>query len=291
MTPRDDRRDVRLGLAAACIGTAIWGSAAPLGKAIAAPALVMLLWRQVIATAVLGAIVAARRRPLRRADMRASIYAAAMFGAHLIGFFGAARLTSVAVVVLIYALAPVFIIPIARATLGERPQASVITLAAVAIIGVALVVSGGASRGSHPGWGLLLSIANMGLWVWWSLVAKRARTRQVDTLTWLLFANAGALGVLAVVTLATGQDLGAVDGSDWLRVLALAIGSGLLGHGLNLWAYRHIDVGLASVIGLGEPVLAALGAALFLGESLSVRQAFGIALVIAAIGLVTYRNR
>jgi len=63
-----------------------------------------------------------------------------------------------------------------------------------------------------------------------------------------------------------------------------------LGHGLNTWALGHVDVGLASVIGLGEPVLAALGAALFLSEPLGPVQVTGIAIVIAAVAVVVVRT-
>jgi len=92
------------------------------------------------------------------------------------------------------------------------------------------------------------------------------------------------------VALAMGENLGAIHGTDWLRVGALAIGSGLMGHGLNTWALGHVDVGLASVIGLGEPVLAALGAAVFLSEPLGPVQVTGIAIVIAAVAIVVARS-
>ncbi|HUP74064.1 MAG TPA: DMT family transporter [Acidimicrobiales bacterium] len=287
---RSARRERALGLAAVCAGTALWGSAAPLGKSIDAPPLVLLVWRQIIALTVLVAFLALRRRPIRREDVRASRYAALMFGVHLIGFFGAARLTSVAVVLLIYALAPVLIIPIAALLLHERPTRFVVVLGVVAIVGVALVVTTGSSQGSNPTLGLVVSIGNLLLWVVWSLVIKGARMGRVDTATWMLCANIGAFIVVLTVALIMREDLGAIHGYDWLRVIALAVGPGLIGHGLNTWALGHVDVGLASVIGLGEPVLAALGAAIFLSEPLGAIQITGIAIVIAAVALVVARS-
>ena len=213
-----------------------------------------------------------------------------MFGVHLIGFFGAARLTSVAVVLLIYALAPVLIIPIAALLLHERPTRTVVVLGIVAIIGVALVVTTGAPQGSNPTLGLIVSIGNLLLWVVWSLVIKGARVRRVDTATWMLCANVGAFVVVLTVALVLGEDLGAINGTDWLLVVALAVGPGLVGHGLNTWALGHVDVGLASVIGLGEPVLAALGAAIFLSEPLGALQLTGIVIVIAAVAIVVARS-
>ena len=284
------RHERALGLAAVCAGTVMWGSAAPLGKAVDAPPLVLLVWRQVIALTVLVLFMVLRGRRVRREDVRASRFAALMFGVHLIGFFGAARLTSVAVVLLIYALAPVLIIPIAALLLHERPTRAIVMLGAVAIVGVALVVTTGSPHGSNPALGLVVSIGNLALWVVWSLTIKGARTRRVDTATWMLCANVGALVLVLAVALLVGENLGAVHGADWLRVAALAVGPGLIGHGLNTWALGHIDVGLASVIGLGEPVLAALGAAMFLGEPLGAVQITGIAIVIAAVAIVVVRS-
>jgi len=252
--------------------------------------LVLLVWRQIIALTVLAIFMLVRHRPLRREDIRASRFAALMFGVHLIGFFGAARLTSVAVVLLIYALAPVLIIPIAALLLHERPTRAIVVLGVVAIVGVALVVTTGAPQGSNPTLGLIVSIGNLLLWVVWSLVIKGARVRRVDTATWMLCANVGAFVVVFTVALLLGEDLGAIHGTDWLLVGALAIGPGLVGHGLNTWALGHVDVGLASVIGLGEPVLAALGAAVFLSEPLGPVQVTGIVIVIAAVAIVVARS-
>ena len=148
----------------------------------------------------------------------------------------------------------------------------------------------GTTQGSNPALGLVVSIGNLALWVLWSLTIKGARIRRVDTATWMLCANVGALVLILTVAIVVGEDLGAVHGTDWLRVAALAVGPGLVGHGLNTWALGHVDVGLASVIGLGEPVLAALGAALFLSEPLGPVQVAGIAIVIAAVAVVVARS-
>lgn len=289
-SPADAHR--RAGLAAACIGTVFWGSAAVLGKAVDAHAFVMLTWRQLIAIAALGGFIVATRHRVTVEQLRRSWYAAAFFGLHLIGFFQAARYTSVAIVVLIYALAPVLIIPLAALRMGERPTKAMVVLAVVAVAGVSLVVLGDTGeRGSRPLLGFLMSVGNLVLWVWWNLRLKRARMAGVDPLAWLLAANIGGFIVVLIAALVAGQDITAVETGDWWRIAALAVGSGLLGHGLNTWALRHIPVGLASIIGLGEPVLSALGAALFLSESLRWPQSLGIAIVIAAVALAVARER
>jgi drug/metabolite transporter (DMT)-like permease len=52
------------------------------------------------------------------------------------------------------------------------------------------------------------------------------------------------------------------------------------------WAHAHVDVTTSSVLVLGEPVLATIGAAVFLGESFNFAQALGMAGVVAALAVL-----
>jgi drug/metabolite transporter (DMT)-like permease len=278
----------RLGIAAAVTATVFWASAAVLGKAIEAPTLVMLTWREVFAVTALLAFAAARGHRFRRADLLASAPAMPLFAVHVTLFFAAVELTSVAIVVLIYALAPLILIPLGAWRFGERPAPVVWLLALVTLGGIALVVTSGESHGSNPRLGVLISILNVFGWVAFSFGSKGARARGVPTLTWLLAANVGALVFTFVGCLLHGDSLGAVSGADWPRIVALGLIPGLVGHGLMIWAYRSVDVSLTSVIAVGEPVLSAAGAALFLGERLRVSQVVGIVIVCGAVAGVAY---
>ena len=274
------------GVGAAVVATMFWASAAVLGKSIKAPTLVMLTWREIFAVSALGAFAVARRHRFTAADLRASAPAVVLFAIHVIIFFASLQLTSVAIVVLIYALAPMLIMPLAAWQFGERPAPIVWALALVSVGGIALVVGNSDDHGSNPRLGVLISIFNVVAWVAFTFASKRVRSNGVPTLTWLMVANIGALMFSALGTVVTGQSFGAMHNSDWWRVVALALIPGLTGHALMVWAYRSIDVSLASVIAVGEPVLGTAGAAIFLGESLRAAQVGGIAVVCAAVTLV-----
>ncbi len=88
------------------------------------------------------------------------------------------------------------------------------------------------------------------------------------------------------IALLTGQDFGSVHGVGWLWLVLLVLVPGAAGHGLMTWAHAHVDVSTSSVLVLGEPVLATLAAAVFLGESVNALQATGMAVVVAALAVL-----
>ena len=67
-----------------------------------------------------------------------------------------------------------------------------------------------------------------------------------------------------------------------LAILAIVLVPGS-GHILMNWAHAHTTLVLTSLITLGLPVIAAISAAIFLDQSVTPVQIFGIALVIAAL--------
>jgi drug/metabolite transporter (DMT)-like permease len=61
---------------------------------------------------------------------------------------------------------------------------------------------------------------------------------------------------------------------------------GTLGHFLTNWALPHTAAFVVSIMFLAVPVLACLGAALFLGETLHAAQLVGAAIVLISVGAV-----
>ena len=73
--------------------------------------------------------------------------------------------------------------------------------------------------------------------------------------------------------------------------MIVALGPGTGGHLLVTWAHRHVDVSLNAVIGVGQPVMAAAGAAIFLGEELVPLQVVGGLITIVSVVAVVRRRR
>jgi drug/metabolite transporter (DMT)-like permease len=92
--------------------------------------------------------------------------------------------------------------------------------------------------------------------------------------------------IMLAVAVLTGQRLGSPQGTDWAILLFLAVFPGTLGHFLTNWAHPHTSAFVLSVMFLAVPVLACLGAALFLGELLDTAQMIGGTIVLVAVGAV-----
>lgn len=75
------------------------------------------------------------------------------------------------------------------------------------------------------------------------------------------------------------SDLGAMNAKDWFLVILMSLIPGILGHGLMTWAQRHIDVTLASLLGLASPVISTIGAWIIFAQRLRPLQIVGACIV------------
>ena len=115
-----------------------------------APPLEASFVRLLVGTAGLVAVVAARgglRRetlPLREGRLFAVLAVASFFGTYLGIWFSmlALRYTTVTLQVILTTTSPIFVLPLAAAFLGERLSARAVLGAAVAVVGVALLMAG-----------------------------------------------------------------------------------------------------------------------------------------------------
>jgi drug/metabolite transporter (DMT)-like permease len=88
----------------------------------------------------------------------------------------------------------------------------------------------------------------------------------------------------------TRADLGRVHGAGWAWVVLLALGPGLMGHGLVAWAHPRVDSSVSSLLIQAEPVGASIAAWVFLDERVSFVQGVAMLVVLAALGWLAYRE-
>ena len=282
----------RLGVVAVLMATVFWSFGGVLGKSTGASGIVLSFWRMWVALAVLLAISAILRRWPSWADVRATASAGVLFGLNICVFFVALQHTSIAVVVIIGALSPVLVLPYARAFMGERVTMLKAVCATVAVTGVVVAVivapsGGGGSTTTLAGY--LWSVASLLFWVAYMLVTKRVRDR-VETVRFLTSVSGVAALTVSLLVVITGSELGQVSGTGWWWVVILAIGPGITGHGLVTWAQPRVDASVTTLLIQAEPVGATLAAWVFLSERVSGLQALAMAVVIAALCVLAYRE-
>ncbi len=206
-------------------------------------------------------------------------------------YFKTISLTNVATAILLEYLAPVLVLLVGVLFMGHRFTWALPAGVALSVTGCALVVGaiGGDGLVVSPagiGWGLASAV----FFALYSLMGTVAagRFNPYTTLVWGL--GFAALFWLVVLSPRTVFALFA-DPSTAGAVLFMAVVSTIIPFGAFLTALRSIAPTNATVTSTIEPFLAALGAFILFGESLSLVQVLGGLLVIAAIVVVQFSER
>jgi drug/metabolite transporter (DMT)-like permease len=186
--------------------------------------------------------------------------------------------------VLVYTM-PFWVMLLAALFLDEKPRRPQYAAAAIAALGLLLVIQPGQWHASLLS--SLLAVASGAAWAAGSVVAKQAFRRQpVDLLSltaWQMVVGAAVLSVLAAVTHKT-----AIVWSPYM-LLALGYNAALataLGWVLWLFILRTLPAAVAGLSTLMIPVMSVLWALLLLGEKPSLAESGGITLIVLALALL-----
>lgn len=280
------------GLGAVLMAAGLWSFGSVLGKSAGVGGVVLSFWRMWIATAVMVVVaLVARRWPTWR-DLRRAAPLGVLFGLNICAFFITLQYLSVAIALIIGALTPVVALPVAVVVFGERLTPVKVICAAIAVAGViaAVLLAPGQDDGAGQTLvGYVWAVVSLLVWVGYLLVSKRVRS-GVDTVPFMFVMSfVGALTVSLLVPFVE-EPLSALDGASWVWVVLLAIGPGLTGHGLLVWAQPRVDASVSSLLIQAEPVAATVAAWAILGERVSFGQAVAMVVVLVALGVLAWRE-
>jgi drug/metabolite transporter (DMT)-like permease len=247
-------------------------------KAVPLAAPVIAAWRLGIGAAVLVAVALALRLPWRQLGL--SAVAGVAFGLHQLLFIEATKLTAVAVVTLIGAAQPLLVALGSRPIARERVPAPLWAMAALALVGIGVVVQANLDHESRSLAGDLLAVANVFAFTAYFLLGKRARAGGAHSVTFTASMLAAALLVVVPFALFSGFEIPAAASVGLIALLALGPGNG---HLLLNWAHGRISAALGSLVLAAIPLMAGLWAYLVLGEPYTWRHVVGMILVAAAI--------
>jgi len=284
-------RTRHLPLIAASIAVVAFGFGPLLVRGIDASSAMIVFWRVSLALPVsIGVAYATGGRLSWRLARQAALIGVC-FAISIIASFTSFRETSIANATLIPALQPALVLVFAARMFGERRTRTDIICVIVAFLGVSAVVLA-SSSGDTSLYGDLLAVVNLLVFTLYFLLAKHVRTGDVHT--WSLLAMIFVITAFVVTPWAVAVDGGvtALPGADdWLLVLAIVLGPGMVGHGFITWAHHYVDVSVTSTLTLASPVVAIIGAWLIYSESLSAGQIVGAIAVLAALGILVHGQR
>lgn len=204
------------------------------------------------------------------------------FSAFFVLVYVAAQLLPSSVAASIMALAPFAFGLLGAALLRRRLTAWTLTGATAGLVGVLLIV--GLSAGRIDGWGVAASLAALVVNALGSILTERWRngTPIVALTAWQLLAGGIVLTVAAVAVEGAPPRL---DAGGIAAVLFIAIVSTALAFVCWFTGLAQLPPGVVGTIGLLNPVTGVLLGIALAGESLTIAQALGIALVLAGIML------
>lgn len=288
---RTRARDVEIGLLGTVVAVVAWGTAGVVVKAIDMGGLAIGFWRFLLFAALLIGWMAFRRAPMSRRALVAALPGGVCLGLDVALFFSAVKATNVVNATTIGALQPLVVAVFAARLFGERIRVRDLAAATVAIGAVVVIVIDSSGTPEWSGTGDLFAVGALFAWSGYFVFSKRSRgviTSQeysAGTAVWTMVI-CGAAGLVF------GQDMSFPDGDDWVPLLALTLGAGVLGHSVMNWSLQRVPLWLGSTLTLLIPVVGSLAAWVFLDEPLTAAQILAMGVVVAALAtIVVSRER
>jgi drug/metabolite transporter (DMT)-like permease len=270
------------------IGVLAVSTSGPLMAAIAAPALAVALWRNVLAlVAIWPAALATRRTELAglsRREVRWAVGAGVLLALHFATWVPSLRYTSVASATAIVATQPVWVALLARAMGLDVPRRAWLGIA-ISLVAVVVLTGVDFSLDAEALVGDLLALLG-GMFAALYTVAGAEVRRTVSTTSYTALCYSTAALALLVACLVGGVQLGGFSGTTWLQLLALTAGAQLLGHSVFNLVLRTTSATVVSLVLLLEVPGAALIAAAALGQTPPVQAVPAALLLLVGLGIV-----
>lgn len=268
-----------IALAIACMSTA-----SIMIRLCSAPPLIIAMYR-VFFTALLAVPFGGRNFVLRLKSMalRDLIYivgAGFFLALHFSFWITSLDYTSVSSSVLFTNLQVIFVLLFSILLLKEEVNWKAIVGILVALLGSSFIAHGDSQNGRLLGDMMaLLSGLFVAVYI---LVGRKVRSR-VDAMTYTALVSASAAIVLLLACVIAGYEFLNYPAMDWVYFLLLALGPGIAGHGVIIWALKYIKAPVVAVSILGESVGASILAYFIFCENLLWYQLIGGFLILTGI--------
>ena len=250
----------------------VFSFASTLVKRAGTAAELVAFWRMVITSVVWnGIVLMTGRRPSWR-SIRLAALPGVFFGLDIAFFYLGATHNSVANAEMISAMTPFIVVPIGAAFFGERLHSRALFFAFFAVGGVAIVLFAAPSDGDASLRGCIFGVIALLCWAGYISGTRRLR---------------GEMDVAII-----HGDMLSVTAHGWKYIVLLTFMTGVLAHGLMVFAQSTIPIGSIGIAQVAQPALAALWSFLLLDEVLNGWQLIGMVIVIGGLlGFVVLNQR
>jgi drug/metabolite transporter (DMT)-like permease len=279
-----------LGTLAVAITIVIFSFASTLVKRAGTAAELVAFWRMVMTSLVWnGIVLMTGRRPSWR-SIRLAALPGVFFGLDIAFFYLGATHNSVANAEMISAMTPFILVPIGAAFFGERLHSRALFFAFFAVGGVAIVLFAAPTSGDASLRGCIFGVIALGCWAGYISCTRRLRG-EMDVASYMAAMTPVATVAVLPLALAHG-DMLSITAHGWKYIVLLTLMTGVLAHGLMVFAQSTIPIGSIGIAQVAQPALAALWSFLLLDEVLNGWQVLGMGIVIGGLlGFVVLNQR
>ncbi len=272
---------MNIALAKHLFSLLLFGSNGIVASRIALTSYEIVFLRCLLGSLLLGAIVLAARKPLGiLREKRSALLIAASgmaMGASWMFLYEAFTQIGVSFATLTYYCGPVILVALSPILFGE--SLTRLKLLALGMVAAGAVLLNGPLAGGGSLWGLFCGF--MAALCYVAMVALNKKAKGVSGMENTLLQLVAALGTVSAFLLwKQGLSLDVAAG-DWPFILVL----GLVNTGYACWLYfssiGRLPVQTVAVCGYVEPLSAVLFSVLLLGETMSLWQTLGAALIFA----------
>ena len=210
-----------------------------------------------------------------------------VFGLQILAYFAAVRSTGAQVAVVLVHIYPVLVLLLVWLVHRRRIGAPVLALCAAMMVGIALVAWSGSTTVTATG-AMMAVLSAVGYAVY--LVLGEGWVRQVGAVAAAGLVTVGTTMTIGVGAIATDQDFG-LTADGWRSVIMQGFFLVPVGLGGAFYAVRRLGSVPMSLIGLLEPVVGVLVAAIVLSERLGPLQWLGVAVILTSCSLLPWATR
>lgn len=283
-------RDLQLGLLGTGVAVTMWGLSGVIIKSIDMDAMAVGFWRFLIYAIIMSSYLAIRGHPPSLRMLRKSWWGGLSLGLDIVFFFTAVKLTTIVNATTIGSLQPLVVAVFAARMFGEQIRLRDLGAALVAIAAVIVIVVESSGTPEWNGAGDLAAVGALFSWAAYFVFSKRSA--GVITSTEYTAGTGFWTTIVAGITgVVVGQDMSFPGSSEWLPLIVLVLGTGILGHSVMNWSLVRIPLWLGSTLTLLIPVVSSVAAWIWLGEPLTAVQIVAMAVVLTALATIVMGQR
>lgn len=258
-----------------------------------APALIIAMYRLVLASLIMTPYavqrVRSQRKAYTKATLRWNIISGICLALHFAAWIASLKYTSVARSVILVSLNPIFVAILGWIFLRERLSPSIVAGILLSIAGIIIMSTGKHLPIEAGATGDVLAIAGGFFAAIYFLIGRHLR--QTITATVYSYVTYGlAAVVLILITLAAGLPWTGYSLTTYGMFLLLALVPQIIGHTSFNYALRYVPAVIVAIAILGEPIVASALARMLLDEPIYTQTVYGGVFVLLGIFLTVYKQ-